>query len=65
MDHFYSPILPLLQELRASGMTLAQTVEHLNALGHRTRPTKSRPTGSPWNQATLSRVLQRYAVCST
>lgn len=65
MDHYYSAIVPTLRELREKGMSQQEIVDHLNSLGHRTRPTKpgqpgNPSVGNPWNQATLSRVLRRY-----
>jgi len=60
MDHYYSAIVPTLRELREKGMSQQEIVEHLNALGHRTRPSKPGQPGNPWNQATLSRVIRRY-----
>lgn len=51
----YADLVPIVQELHASGHTQAAIAAELNRLGHTTRRGKS------WNQVQVGRVLQRMA----
>ena len=54
-EEAYADIVPMMTELRSSGMTLKGIVERLNAEGHTTR------RGKPWNSVQVMRVLDRSA----
>jgi len=49
----YSDLVPVMQEFRAAGQSLAAIADRLNADGHSTR------RGRPWNPAQVLRVLAR------
>src|SRR5262249_10434314 len=46
-------LLPIIQELRAKGLTLQANADELTAQGHVTR------RGKPWNAMQIARVLSR------
>lgn len=49
----YVDLCPMMIEMRAKGMTLAEIAERLSAEGHTTR------RGKPWNPVQVGRVLER------
>jgi DNA invertase Pin-like site-specific DNA recombinase len=55
MSQRYEPLLPWIREMLGT-MTYRQIVDALNAKGCKTR------RDQPWNLATLSRVIKRYAL---
>jgi DNA invertase Pin-like site-specific DNA recombinase len=52
-EQAYADLQPMMAELRANGMTLAEIANELNAQGHTTR------RGKPWNAVQVMRVLDR------
>lgn len=50
----YTDLLPVMQALRAEGLTLRAIAERLTGAGHTTR------RGRPWNPVQVSRVLAGY-----
>ena len=49
----YSDLRPMMEELRAKGMSLQAIADELNKQGHTTR------RGKPWNPVQVARVLER------
>ncbi len=52
-DAAYEDLAPVVQELRAKGLSQVAIAQELNTMGHTTR------RGKPWNQVQVARVLQR------
>ena len=52
-EEAYVDLVPMMQELQASGKSLRAIAEALNADGHTTR------RGAEWNQVQVKRVLDR------
>jgi len=53
---YYAEVAPVIEELRARGLSLPAIADKLTAAGYVTR------TGKPWNAMQVSRVLQRSSV---
>ena len=56
---YYAPLLDLMRELRASGLSFEAVAAELNRRGIRTRPRPSKPSGAEFSGPIVYQILSR------